>query len=170
LAFFSRVAVRFFAFLLFSIGCDSPPPQLRADAAYHVYPGDSIQAALEAAARDSIHKTVKVHEGTYRPQRAGQAMLFFAARHDGIVLEAVGRVVLTAAHAERADPTAESYPAIVNHVVFFGDGISQRTVLRGFTITGANNFASRRASARRRKGILGSGTVRPGNGCVPRGR
>ena len=70
-------------------------------------------------------------------------MLFFASRHDGIALEAVGRVVLTAAHAERADPDAESYPAIVNHVVFFGDGISPRTVLRGFTITGANNFASR---------------------------
>ena len=70
-------------------------------------------------------------------------MLFFASRHDGVALEAVGRVVLTAAHAERADPDAESYPAIVNHVVFFGDGISQRTVLRGFTITGANNFASR---------------------------
>ena len=143
LASFSRVAAHLFALCLLSVGCDPPLPQPQADAAYHVYPGDSIQAALEAAARDSIHKTVKVHAGTYRPQQAGQAMLFFASRHDGIALEAVGRVVLTAAHAERADPDAESYPAIVNHVVFFGDGISPRTVLRGFTITGANNFASR---------------------------
>ena len=143
LAFFGQAAAHLFALCLFSVGCDPPPPQPQADAAYHVYPGDDIQAALEAAARDSIHKTVKVHAGTYRPQQPGQAMLFFAARHDGIALEAVGRVVLTAAHPEQADPDAASYPAIVNHVVFFGDGISQRTVLRGFTITGANNFASR---------------------------
>ena len=143
LAFFGRAAARFFAFFFIYVGCDPPPPQPQADAAYHVYPGDDIQAALEAAARDPIHKTVKVHAGTYRPQQAGQAMLFFAARHDGIALEAVGRVVLTAAHAERADPDVASYPAIVNHVVFFGDGISRRTILRGFAITGANNFANR---------------------------
>ena len=143
LAFFDRAAVCFLALFSLFAGCDRPRPHPQADAAYHVYPGDDIQAALEAAARDPIHKTVKVHAGTYRPQRPGQALIFFAARHDGIALEAVGRVVLTAAHAERADPNAASYPAIVNHVVFFGDGISRRTVLRGFTITGANNFASR---------------------------
>ena len=143
LAFFGRAAVRFLALFFPFASCEPPLPQPQADAAYHVYPGDSIQAALEAAARDPIHKTVKVHAGTYRPQRPGQALIFFAARHDGIALEAVGRVVLTAAHAERADPKAASYPALVNHVVFFGDGISRRTVLRGFTITGANNFASR---------------------------
>lgn len=143
LAFFGRPAVRFLALFFPFASCEPPLPQPQADAAYHVYPGDSIQAALEAAARDPTHKTVKVHAGTYRPQRAGQALIFFAARHDGIALKAVGRVVLTAAHAERADPKAASYPALVNHVVFFGDGISRRTVLRGFTITGANNFASR---------------------------
>jgi len=64
LAFFDRAATHFFALCLLSVGCDPPPPQPQADAAYHVYPGDSIQAALEVAARDSIHKTVKVHAGT----------------------------------------------------------------------------------------------------------
>ena len=52
-------------------------------------------------------------------------------------------VVLTAANPEIADPSQASYPAVVNHVVYFGDGISRRTVLRGFKITGANHFVTR---------------------------
>ena len=30
----------------------------------------------------------------------------------------------------------------MNHVVYFGDGVSRKTVLRGFKITGANNFTT----------------------------
>lgn len=129
--------------VLAGLGCSPGQIELEADGAYHVHPGQQIQAALELAAADSLHKTVKVHAGIYRPQRPGQAMIWFNARHDGIVLEAVGEVVLTAANPEIADPEADSYPAVVNHVVYLGDGISRRTVLRGFTITGANNFVTR---------------------------
>ncbi len=107
----------------------------------HVYPGSSIQHALDAAARNG-HKTVFVHAGTYAPRAAGQALICFNARHDGLTLEAVGDVTLTAANAAMADPRAPSHPAIVNHVVYFGDGISRQTVLRGFRITGANNFTT----------------------------
>ena len=42
-----------------------------------------------------------------------------------------------------AGRSAASYPAVVNHVVYFGDGISRKTVFRGFNITGANNFVTR---------------------------
>ena len=59
--------------------------------------------------------------------------------HDGITLEAVGEVVLTAANSAIADKKAPSFPAVVNHVVYFGDGVSTKTVLRGFRVTGANN-------------------------------
>jgi hypothetical protein len=69
-------------------------------------------------------------------------MIWFNQRHDGITLEAEGEVVLTAANPAVADESDESYPAIVNHVVYFGDGISRRTVLRGFKITGANGFVT----------------------------
>ncbi len=110
---------------------------------YHVYPGNDIQEVLDKAAEDLVHKIVKVHAGTYRPQSHGQAMIRFLERHEGITLEAVGDVVLTAAHPELADASLDSYPAIVNHVVFFGDGISSRTVLRGFKITGANHYVTR---------------------------
>lgn len=115
---------------------------LLADRGHHVYPGASIQDALEAAARDPLDKTVYVHAGTYRPSARGQALIWLNARHDGITLEAVGEVVLTAANPAIADPRAPSYPAVVNHVVYFGDGVSRKTVFRGFKITGANNFTT----------------------------
>ena len=35
---------------------------------------------------------------------------------------------------------------MVNHVIYFGDGISRKTVLRGFEITGANNFVTDKTS------------------------
>lgn len=110
--------------------------------AYHVYPKGRIQDALEAAAADPVNKTVYVHAGTYRPAAKGQALIWFNARHDGITLEAVGAVILTAANPDVADKNAPSYPAVVNHVVYFGDGISRQTVFRGFKVTGANNFTT----------------------------
>src|SRR3954464_11993225 len=88
-----------------------------ATSSYHVYPGGSIQDALEAAAKDPAHKTVLVHAGTYRPAARGQALIWFNERHDGITLETVGEVVLTAANPEIADAKAPSFPAVVNHVV-----------------------------------------------------
>ena len=109
---------------------------------YHVYPKGQIQEALDAAARDPVNKTVYVHAGTYRPAAKGQALVWFNERHDGITLEAVGDVTLTAANPEIADAAAPSYPAVVNHVVYFGDGLSPKTTLRGFKITGANNFTT----------------------------
>jgi hypothetical protein len=109
---------------------------------YHVDPGGRIQDALEAAARDPVNKQVFVHAGTYRPRALGQALIWFNERHDGITLEARGEVVLTAANPAIADAQAPSYPAVVNHVVYFGDGVSRKTVFRGFKITGANNFTT----------------------------
>jgi hypothetical protein len=108
----------------------------------HVHPGSNIQDALEAAAKDPDNKRVIVHAGTYRPKAKGQALIWFNARHDGITLEAEGDVTLTAANPDIADRKAPSHPAVVNHVVYFGDGISRKTVMRGFRITGANNFTT----------------------------
>ncbi|HXW04662.1 MAG TPA: right-handed parallel beta-helix repeat-containing protein [Vicinamibacterales bacterium] len=125
---------------------DSGPSQSvrfdRATATWHVHPGGRIQDALEAAAKDPVNKTVYVHGGTYRPPARGQALIWFNARHDGITLEAAGDVVLTAANPEVADAKAPSFPAVVNHVVYFGDGVSRKTVLRGFKVTGARNFTT----------------------------
>jgi hypothetical protein len=109
---------------------------------YHVHPKGRIQEALEAAARDPVNKTIYVHAGTYRPSAKGQALIWFNARHDGITLEAVGDVTLTAANPDIADAQAPSYPAVVNHVVYFGHEVSRKTIFRGFKITGANNFTT----------------------------
>jgi len=109
---------------------------------YHVYPTGRIQDALEAAAKDPVKKIVFVHSGTYRPAAKGQALVWFNARHDGITLEAIGDVTLTAANPEIADAHAPSHPAVVNHVVYFGDGVTPKTIMRGFKITGARNFTT----------------------------
>ncbi len=113
-----------------------------AQGVFHVYPGGDIQAALDDAAERSTGTIVRIHAGTYRPAQHGQAFLHFNRQHDGITLEADGEVVLTAANEDIANPAEASFPAVVSHVVFFGDGISQRTVLRGVTITGANGYLS----------------------------
>lgn len=123
-------------------GANQPFTRDAKTGAYHVHPGGRIQDALEAAAADSVNKTVYVHAGTYRPAAKGQALIWFNARHDGITLEAVGEVILTAANPAVADTHAPSYPAVVNHVVYFGDGVSRRTIFRGFKVTGANNFTT----------------------------
>jgi hypothetical protein len=55
----------------------------------------------------------------------------------------VGEVTLTAANADLAAADSPERPAIVNHVVYFGHGISTNTVLRGVRVTGANGFLNR---------------------------
>jgi hypothetical protein len=138
-----RAAIVLTAVMLVAVAVASEPSRPRlVGSAYQVYPGEEIQEILELAAADPVHKIVEVQAGTYRPQRHGQALIWFNARHDGITLQAVGEVVLTAANPEIADPEAASFPAVVNHVVYLGDGVSAATVLRGFTITGANNFVT----------------------------
>lgn len=123
-----------------------PEPALKSpvmeEGDYHVYPGEDIQSTLELAAASPTRKRVIVHEGTYLPQRSGQAFIWLNQRHDGISLEAEGEVILTAANPAIADKSKQGFPAVVNHVVYFGDGISRKTVMRGFKITGANGFVT----------------------------
>jgi hypothetical protein len=90
---------------------------------YHVEPGDRIQDAIEQAATNSSLKTVWVHAGEYRPDARRQALVWFNKKHDGVQLRAVGSVTLTAANPGLGLPSDKGYPAAVNHVVYFGDGI-----------------------------------------------
>src|SRR5881628_3817767 len=110
---------------------------------YHVFPGDNIQDALQQAAENKTNRVVKVHAGEYRPNSRRQALIWFNKTHDGVRLEAEGPVTLTAANPQLINPAEPAFPAVVNHVVYFGDGISSNTVLQGFRITGANNFVTR---------------------------
>jgi hypothetical protein len=110
---------------------------------YHVFPGDNIQDALQQAAADKTNKIVKVHAGEYRPKDKRQALIWFNKTHDGIRLEAEGPVTLTAANPQLTLPSEPGFPAVVNHVVYFGDGVSSNTVLKGFRITGANSFVTK---------------------------
>jgi hypothetical protein len=116
------------------------------DDAYHVYPGDKIQAALEMAATNKTVKRVKVHAGEYRPDSKRQAMIWFNKKHNGIHLEADGVATLTAANPQLTSTNDPAFPAVVNHVIYFGNGISSNTVVSGFRITGANGFFSQQGT------------------------
>lgn len=110
---------------------------------YHVHPGDSIQEALQLAASNATNKVVRVHAGEYAPTSRQQALIFFNIAHEGIRLVADGAVTLTAANPRLILPSEPGFPAVVNHVVYFGDSITSNTVLSGFRITGANHFVTR---------------------------
>ena len=110
---------------------------------YHVRPGDRIQDALEQASTNAVQKTVWVHAGTYRPDAKRQALVGFNRRHDGIRLVALGDVTLSAANPSLSSTNDPSHPAVVNHLVYFGDGLSTNTLMRGFRLTGANAFLTK---------------------------
>jgi hypothetical protein len=138
-----RIAGRwsgFFFTTFFSATCSGAT--LQPDG-FHVYPGESIQESLEQAARNPTNKAVRVHAGVYPPDSKRQALIWFNRLHDGVRLEAVGEVTLTAANPDLADPKSSAYPAVVNHVVYFGNGVSSRTVMQGFKLTGANHFLTK---------------------------
>ena len=109
---------------------------------YYVSPGENIQEAVELAARNPTNKTVKVLAGVYQPKAMRQAMIWFNRAHSGVRVEAVGEVTLTAANPALARKSSRSFPAVVNHVVYFGDGVESNTVLKGFRITGANAYVT----------------------------
>src|SRR2546422_8101358 len=137
---------RFSAQFLISVALSMAPVRAAislSNDAYHVFPGDAIEDAMQRAAENKTTKVVKVHAGEYRPDSKRQALIWFNKIHDGIRLEAEGPVTLTAANPQLASPSDRGFPAVVNHVVYFGDGTSSNTVLKGFRITGANNFVTK---------------------------
>jgi hypothetical protein len=115
--------------------------ELKADG-YYVSPGENIQDAIELAAKNPTNKTVKVLAGVYAPRAKRQALIWFNRVHSGVRVEAVGEVTLTAANASVATKPSRSYPAVVNHVVYFGEGVQSNTVLKGFRITAANAYVT----------------------------
>jgi len=113
------------------------------DDGYHVRPGDRIQEALDRAATNPLVKTVWVHPGDYRPESKRQALVWFNRRHDGVRLLGLPGATLSAANPSLSDPKDPSHPAVVNHVIYLGDGISTNTLVQGFRITGANAFLTK---------------------------
>lgn len=135
-------ASRLACLLLLGIGCLSSRLaafELREDG-YHAFPRDHLQRVLDAAAANPTNKVVQVHPGTYRPEKHRRALIHLNRRHDGIQLRGLGRPTLTAANGDVAMQSAPSFPAVVNHVIYLGDGLSTNTVIEGFRLTGANHF------------------------------
>lgn len=115
--------------------------ELKSDG-YYVSPGENIQEAIELAAANPTNKVVKVLAGIYQPKAKRQALIWFNRAHSGVRLEAVGEVTLSAANPDLAAPSSRSFPAVVNHVIYFGDGVQSNTLLKGFRVTGANAYVT----------------------------
>jgi hypothetical protein len=108
-----------------------------------VRPGDDVQAVLDQSALENPKPAVVLSAGVYRPKKKGQALIHLNQQHDGLELRAEGEVVLTAENSALVKVTDASYPAAVNHVLYFGDGITSRTKVSGFVITGANGIVTK---------------------------
>ena len=103
--------------------------ELREDG-YHVFPSDDLQQVLNVAATNTALKTVLDPRGHVCAPESRPALIYLNRAHDGIRLLGVGRPVLTAANPDLADRSARSFPAVVNHVVYCGDGLSTNTIPR----------------------------------------
>lgn len=112
------------------------------DGAYQVYPGDDLQEAVDLAGANPECKVVRVHDGVYAPSHPGQALVSLNRAHDGVHLEGVGRPVLAATNLTLATPGRRSGAAVVNHVLYLGDGLSSNTVIAHLRLTGANHFVT----------------------------
>ena len=125
------------------VGCEPAEVQTRSElkqklhGPFHVYPGDDIQAALDQAAQASGDRRVIIHEGLYGPTVRGFAFVSLTAPHEGIHVVADGDVTLTA----RPIIDGEAGPsATVNHVLYCGDGLTNKTVIEGLRLTGTDGF------------------------------
>jgi hypothetical protein len=132
------------AMVVFAIaGCGSSAGQPESQAPrpvrgpFHVYPGEDIQQAIDQAAAAIEDRRVIIHEGLYGPRVRGFSFISLTAPHEGIQVVADGNVTLTA----RPIIDGESGPsAIVNHVLYCGDGLSNKTRIVGLRLTGTDGF------------------------------
>lgn len=112
------------------------------DGEFHVRPGDNLQDVINRAGRNPKFKTVRIYPGVYRPRTHGQALIYLNRAHDGVRIIGVGRPTLTAANEEIADRSAATFPAVVNHVIYLGDGLGTNTLVENLRLTGANHFVT----------------------------
>ena len=112
--------------------------KLQLNGPFHVYPGDDIQQALDQAAIATDDRRVIIHEGTYGPRVRGFAFVSLTAPHEGIHVVADGDVTLTARPIQEGGVPGPS--AIVNHVLYCGDGLSNKTRIEGLRLTGTDGF------------------------------
>lgn len=118
-----------------------------------------LQQEIDRIAEQFPRATIVLTAGTYRPQAEGQALLHLNSRHNGLKIrgEDRDRVILTAqasavrygilkAEGKLSAPAALAQSgsrAIVNHVVYFGDGVDSTTELSQLSITGARGYLTK---------------------------
>ncbi|HRK07434.1 MAG TPA: hypothetical protein PLZ57_06665 [Pseudobdellovibrionaceae bacterium] len=148
-----------------SLSCAGPPKRDRLSESQRPlhrieYREDlDLQQEIDKIAEKFPRATILLAAGTYRPQHEGQALLHLNSKHNGLKImgEDRDRVILTAqasvaryevlaaegkltAVAPLAPPESR---VIVNHVVYFGDGVDSTTELSQMSITGARGYLTK---------------------------
>jgi hypothetical protein len=107
-----------------------------------VKPGDDIQSIIDNGVKAGA-KTFLFEPGLYKPNKSGPALIYLHKAHTGITLKAKGEVILSSANEQVSDEkTNPFHPDIVNHIVYFGTGIKDRTVFDGFILEGSNGYVT----------------------------
>lgn len=114
----------------------SEPERIFAD------PHGDLQAIIDRAALSPRKSIIQLRPGIYRPRQEGQALIYLNRAHDGIQIEGSRDSILT---AKKIFPDGTE-SAVVNHVVYIGDGVTQKTRLSGFRITGAQEFVTEKGA------------------------
>ena len=123
------------------VGCDdsaNAPESLPTgvDGPVYVEPGQDLQRALDEAATASRDRRLILRSGLYQSAEPAFCLLALTARHDGIIVEGEDGTVLSARSPENPDE------ASVSHVIYCGDGLTSRTIVRHLQITGAKGLAT----------------------------
>jgi len=106
-------------------------------------PSDYIQKIINNQSAKGVKKFI-FNPGVYRPHKKGQALIYLNKNHEGVQLIAKGNVILTSQNENISSIENNPFhPDITSHIVYFGQGISNKTTLDGFTLQGSKGFATK---------------------------
>lgn len=100
-------------------------------------PGQDLQLLLDTAAAASKDRTLILRPGVYAARKQQFCLIALTARHDGVTILGQPDAILSGRLENNPQEPA------VSHVVYCGDGLTSRTVLRGLTIADADGTASK---------------------------
>jgi len=107
------------------VGCE---PQGGQQADIVVTPGQSIQAAVDAAEAGDV---ILIQPGTYRPSASAEAMV--------VIDDDVGNITLRGGGDAPDDVVLDGNDQVL-HVIFVGEGVGRSTVIENLTVTGGNGY------------------------------
>lgn len=132
---------------------DSGPPPIPGPVI--AKPGGNLQDLLDKASMATKDRRLILRPGVYRSPERRFCLLALTSKHDGVTIEGERGAVLSGRLRDNDEQPA------VSHVVYCGDGLTSKTLIRGLTISDASagDFRSKipREDFGRRASVLRKG-------------